>query len=59
MLSGKEDPDCFPFPADSMVELKRKVMSGEYKPLKNLSRECQNLLALMINVDPWKRIKLD
>lgn len=31
MLSDKEDPDCYPFPAQSYIELKRKIRNGNFQ----------------------------
>jgi serine/threonine protein kinase len=55
-LSGRPEPDCYPFPGTTHDELYGLIKAGKFLPLRHLSKDCQDLLSKMITVNIKKRI---
>ncbi|CAD2222280.1 Protein kinase domain/Protein tyrosine kinase/Kinase-like, putative [Angomonas deanei] len=53
MVSG-----TMPFEDRNMNKLLLQIQRGVYRPLTNVSKECQDLISRMLQVDPRKRISL-
>jgi serine/threonine protein kinase len=45
-----------PFRASSIIDLEKKVILGEYEPVEDVSNEANDLIKLMLNTEPEKRI---
>ena len=45
-----------PFRANSIKDLEKKVIAGEFEPIEDISEEANNLIKLMLKTDPKKRI---
>ena len=45
-----------PFRASSIKDLEKKVILGEYEPVEDVSNEANDLIKLMLNTEPEKRI---
>ena len=54
MLGGVQ-----PFKANSILELEKTIMSGEYKELEEVSKEANKLIKGMLQVNPKKRLGVD
>ena len=54
MLSG-----TVPFKAGKISDLKKIVIKGSYNKIKNISEEAEDLLSMILQVDPTKRITAD
>ena len=54
MLGGVQ-----PFKANSILELEKIIMSGEYKELEDVSKEANKLIKGMLQVNPKKRFGVD
>ena len=52
MLSG-----TVPFKGEDLKELHKIIIDGEFKSIKNISKEANHLLKCLLEVDPKKRIK--
>ena len=48
-----------PFKGNSVYELKEKIIKGEFKEIKNISNEANNIIKRLLCVDPSKRITED
>ena len=48
-----------PFRANSIKDLEKKVIAGEFDPIEDVSEEANNLIKLMLKTDPKKRISED
>jgi serine/threonine protein kinase len=48
-----------PFRANSIKDLEKKVIAGEFDPIEEISEEANNLIKLMLKTDPKKRINED
>ena len=46
----------YPFVANSFDQLKYEVIKGKFKMPKFLSKECQDLLSKMLDVNPKRRL---
>eukprot|EP00802_Teleaulax_amphioxeia_P013346 Tamp_13396.p1 GENE.Tamp_13396~~Tamp_13396.p1 ORF type:complete len:155 (+),score=24.27 Tamp_13396:702-1166(+) len=49
----------FPFQGSNNQDLCRKIVKGRFECPSFMSAECRDLVRLMLNVDPVKRITLD
>ena len=54
MLGGVQ-----PFKANSILELEKIIMSGDYKELEDVSKEANKLIKGMLQVNPKKRFRID
>ena len=54
MLSG-----TVPFKGNNLKDLHDLIITGNYKEVKNISREAEDLIKSILEVDPKKRIKID
>ena len=54
MLGGVQ-----PFRSDSIKELEKIVMEGKYEELKEVSKDVNDLIAKILQVNPKKRINVD
>ena len=54
MLGGVQ-----PFKANSILELEKTIMNGEYKELEEVSKEANKLIKGMLQVNPKKRLGVD
>jgi len=48
-----------PFRASSIKDLEKKVITGDFEPIEEVSEEANNLIKLMLKTDPKKRINED
>ena len=48
-----------PFRANSIKDLEKKVIIGDFEPLEEVSNEANDLIKLMLKTDPSKRISED
>ena len=48
-----------PFRASSIKDLEKKVILGEFETIDEVSDEANDLIRLMLNIDPKKRINVD
>ena len=48
-----------PFRASSIKDLEKKVILGDFEPVEEVSSEANDLIKLMLNTDPEKRINID
>ena len=48
-----------PFRASSIKDLEKKVILGDFEPLEEISKEANDLIKLMLNTNPEKRINID
>ena len=48
-----------PFRASSIKDLEKKVILGEFETIDEISDEANDLIRLMLNIDPKKRINVD
>ena len=54
MLSG-----TVPFKGNNLKELHNLIISGDYKEVKGISNEAEDLLKNILEVDPNKRFKIE
>ena len=54
MLSGVQ-----PFRANSIKDLEKIVLKGNYEEIEDVSKEANNLISEMLQVDPKKRINIE
>ena len=54
MLSG-----TVPFRANNLNDLQNMIMSGTFKEIPDLSKECNDLLHKLLQINPKKRIKVE
>ena len=54
MLSG-----TVPFKGGDLKELHKLIIEGEYKSIKNISKEASHLIKCLLEVDPKNRIKIN
>ena len=45
-----------PFRANSIKDLEKKVIAGDFEPIEDVSEDANNLIKLMLKTDPKKRI---
>ncbi len=48
-----------PFRANSIKDLEKKVIKGNFEPVENVSEEANDLIKLMLKTDPKKRININ
>ena len=48
-----------PFRANSIKDLEKKVIAGDFEPIEEVSDDANNLIKLMLKTDPKKRINED
>ena len=48
-----------PFRANSIKDLEKKVIKGEFDPIENVSEDANDLIKLMLKTDPKKRITIN
>jgi serine/threonine protein kinase len=54
MLSG-----TVPFKGTDLKELHKLIIEGEYKSIKNISKEANHLIKCLLEVEPKNRIKIE
>ena len=54
MLSG-----TVPFKGNNLRELHQLILSGQYKPINDISKEASNLLKKILEIEPKKRISIN
>ena len=54
MLSGS-----VPFKANNLNDLQNMIISGSFKEIHGISKECNDLLHKLLQINPKKRITID